>query len=760
MKSNFNCRKLCVIACGILLPFLTTAQTDINIQFARIITGIHSKEIKSMGTDIAGNIYIFGTFGGTVDFDPSARVQNLTSAGGSDIFFAKYNAAGVYRFAKSIGGRNQEIANAMDVDSAGNIYLAGTFMDAPDFDPGVESQNLVSAGGREIFFAKYSSDGTYIFANSITGTANQNASAIKADAAGNIFLAGNFEGLTDFDPGTGTMILNGATRRNCFMAKYNATGNYVYARCFHTGIETIKKILPDASGNVLVTGEVIGTANFETSNISLKEVPTVGDDVNADIFVAKYNNTGGVIAAKKIAVNGLKFVANITLDPQGNILVTGSLSGTADFNPSERTQNLEAQGTDIFFAKYSPSIEYLFARRIGSTGFDEANAIATDEASNIYIAGNFSGTVDFDPDVNTVNVTAAGNSDGFIARYDAAGNFSYARNIGGSGTEDITHLKTDSRKNIYMAGSFNGSTDLAPCASDRIDATSTVNDYSDPFITKFVQMDIPLTTITVTSNTNCAEEPIMLSIASQHVNPDIQWLWYSGGCNGTSIGSGNSITVKPAAGTTEYFVRGRSNCGLLGQCAKLKYINDKPVAERAFISIDAPSPKEICAGTAVTFTSKITGGGKTPAYKWFKNNRDMNVSTATYTDSTLNDGDSVFCMLTTSNPCATPINNRSNAIAFTVVKRGAPQLTLSSSDMLKQNEGNVITINAAVTNAGSNRTLTYRWIINGDRTGGLVTKTPSYSGSFKSGYDITCELSSTLACLSRVLSVLPIQYKR
>jgi hypothetical protein len=760
MNSNINCRKINLIACCLLLPFLTIAQTDINIQYARILTGSGSKEIKSIGTDDAGNIYVFGDFTGTVDFDPAAAVQNLTSAGSSDLFFAKYNSLGVYRFAKAIGGRNMEIASAMEVDGAGNIYLAGTFMDAPDFDPGVEAQNLVSLGGREIFFAKYSTTGTYIFANSIGGRADQNVTALKVDAAGNIFLTGNFSGSTDFNSGTDTTFIYGESQPACFIAKYNSSGGYVFAKCFRAGVRTIKKVLQDAAGNLVLTGEFIGPASFETSSTALRETSPVFDDVNADIFIAKYNSSGNLNMAKAITGNSLKFVKDMTLDMQGNILVTGFLTGTADFNPSERTQNLEAQGTDIFFAKYSPSIEYLFARRIGNAGFDKADAIATDQASNIYIAGNFSGTVDFDPDVNTANITAAGNSDGFIARYDASGNYIFSRNIGGAGDEIATLLKVDSRRNIHMAGSFLGSTDLAPCAADFINATSAGSSISDAFFTKFAQMDIPLTTITVTSNTTCAEEPIKLSIAPQHINPDIQWLWYSGSCNGNTVGSGNSISVKPGAGTTEYFVRGRSNCGLLGQCASLKYINDKPAAERTHISIDAPSPKEICAGTVITFTSKITGGGKTPAYKWFKNNRDVNVNTATYTDSTLNDGDSVFCILTTSNPCATPIKTKSNAIAFTVVNRGSPQLTLSSKDMLTQTEGSPIVINAAVTNAGSNRTLTYRWIINGDRAGGLVTKTPSYSGSFKNGYDITCELSSTLACLSRVLTVLPIQYKK
>lgn len=753
------------IVCCLLLPFLTKAQTDINIQFARIITGAGSKEIKSLNTDAAGNIYIAGTFKGIVDFDPGQGVQNITSSSiDKDIFFAKYTSNGVYLFAKRIGGANNTLSlAAMDVDSAGNIYICGSYSGAPDFDPGVESQNLVSiAETEDAFFAKYNSSGNYIFANSIGGLDRQRAIVIKADVVGNIYLAGDIVSSADFDPAPGTLVFN-AGPGSCYIAKYNSTGNFVYTKLLREAITSVKSIAPVDNGNLIIAAQFKGTLDFPAQT-GIREIRSNGT-TSEDILLAKFNSTGNYIFAKSIGGVSQDDVEDMVVDASGNIYITGEFGGTADFNPSDRTQNLLAQTTvandiDIFFAKYNAAGEYVLARDIGNENFEKGHAIATDAAGNIYIAGSFSGTVDFDPDVNTINIASSGSTDAFIARYDSVANYVFARNIGGSGQETIHQLKVDRRNNICMAGSFFGSTDLAPCAADFINATSASSVRSDAFFTRFVQMDIPLTTITVTSNTTCAEEPIKLSVAPQHNNPDIQWLWYSGSCDGTSIGSGNSIQVKAGPGATNYFVKGRSNCGQLGRCATLQYINEKPAGERTFISIDAPSPKEICAGTPVTFTTKISGGGQTPKYKWFKNNRDINVNTATYTDSTLNNGDSVFCFLTTSNSCATPKNTRSNSIAFTVVNPGAPQVTLSSNDMLIFPEGSAIVINANVTNAGSNRTLTYKWIINGDYTNSVVTKIPSYKGSFKNNYQLTCEVSSTLSCLNRVNRVFPIQYKK
>jgi len=113
-------------------------------------------------TDKAGNIYITGSFGNTVDFDFSDAKTELTAQGPSDVFFAKYNANRELLWVKSISGNSFEDVTDMALDEMGNLYLTGGFDGTVDFDPGAGTQNLTGAGCDDIFLAKYNTNGLFV----------------------------------------------------------------------------------------------------------------------------------------------------------------------------------------------------------------------------------------------------------------------------------------------------------------------------------------------------------------------------------------------------------------------------------------------------------------------------------------------------------------------------------------------------------------------------------------------------------------------
>ena len=78
---------------------------------------------------------------------------------GSDISLAQN-----YQWAKSIGGTSTDIGRSIALNDTGNVYVTGSFNGTVDFDPGPGTANLTSAGNDDIFFAKYSSSGNYIWA--------------------------------------------------------------------------------------------------------------------------------------------------------------------------------------------------------------------------------------------------------------------------------------------------------------------------------------------------------------------------------------------------------------------------------------------------------------------------------------------------------------------------------------------------------------------------------------------------------------------
>ncbi len=176
--------------------------------------------------DEAYNLYIVGNFNRTADLDPGPGTQNFTCNGGSyyyDIFVLKVDTGGNYIWAKTFGSRSHDNGLAVAVDKAGNVYATGSFQDTVNFVTGSSrpEDNIIAHGGYDIFVVKYDAAGNYVWSTSmgaagtkpIGGTGPNRGDDIAVDHAGNVFVAGVFKDIVDFDPGANKIeldALNGA----------------------------------------------------------------------------------------------------------------------------------------------------------------------------------------------------------------------------------------------------------------------------------------------------------------------------------------------------------------------------------------------------------------------------------------------------------------------------------------------------------------------------------------------------------------------
>ncbi|KKT18493.1 MAG: hypothetical protein UW02_C0031G0012, partial [Candidatus Nomurabacteria bacterium GW2011_GWB1_43_7] len=247
-------------------PFSAHAYTDVLYSWAKSIGGTESDYGYYLTADGSGNTFTTGNFYGTVDFDPSASTANL-EGNGNDMFVLKLDSSGNYVWAKGIGGSGSPTSESIALDNAGNIYTAGRFSAAADFDPGAGTANLTSAGGNDVFVAKYDSSGNYVWAKNMGGSSVSGdfAKHMTADGDGNVYTTGYFYGTADFDPGAGTANLTSAGNTDIFVSKLDSSGNYVWAgRIGGTGYENgIYAIYFDSSSNVYVTGNFSGTIDFD-----------------------------------------------------------------------------------------------------------------------------------------------------------------------------------------------------------------------------------------------------------------------------------------------------------------------------------------------------------------------------------------------------------------------------------------------------------------------------------------------------------------
>jgi hypothetical protein len=237
--------------------------------------------------DGSGNVYVTGSFQGTVDFNPSNSTANLTSTGIADAFIAKYTASGGYIWAFRLGGASTtdgDYGTAIALDANADIVVTGAFNGTVDFNPGTGTANLTAAGSSGIFIARYSASGGYQWAfTPAQGTHNR----VTLDAGGDIYVIGSFIGPNDFDPGTGTATLpGGANGAGGFVAKYDALGAHLWS--FSTtgtqGAPVGTGLTLDGSGAITIMGRFYGTGAFDPGDPNV----TLTSAGMQDIFIAKY----------------------------------------------------------------------------------------------------------------------------------------------------------------------------------------------------------------------------------------------------------------------------------------------------------------------------------------------------------------------------------------------------------------------------------------------------------------------------------------
>jgi len=228
-------------------------------------------------------------------------------------------------------------------------------------------------------------------------------------------------------------------------------------------------ITTDASGNVYTTGYFQGTADFDPSS-GTTNLTSAG---NKDIFIQKLDASGNLLWAKAIGGTSYDYGISITTDASGNVYTTGFFAKTADFDPSSGTTTLTSAGSyDIFIQKLDASGNFVRAKAMGGTSYDEGYSITTDSSGNVYTTGYFQGTADFDPSAGTTNLTSAGSNDIFIQKLDASGNFVWAKAMGGTSFDFGRSISTDAYGNVYTTGTFLGTAVFDPSATGTTNLTS------------------------------------------------------------------------------------------------------------------------------------------------------------------------------------------------------------------------------------------------------------------------------------------------
>ena len=293
------------------------------------------------------------------------------------------------------------------------------------------------------------------------GVSDDRSNDLAIDQSGNILTTGYFNIQGDFDPGEDIFLLNAVGDQDIYIQKLSPEGEFMWAVSIGSdaSLEYGAGIGVDSENNVYVTGSFLNPTDFDPGEgeFILNPGPFM------DAFLLKLDADGNFIWVKQFGGALQSFGEKLYVDHNDHLLVGGYFSGSVDFNPGDEIEERTSAGQyDYYVVKIDPEGEFLWVATGGGTGYDYTYDVASDSVGNVFITGDFNTTANFDPENSDFSLTTNGNSDGFVAKYSAGGNFLWARQVGGTSAEQLRSIACDNQGNAIITGRFNLTVDFDP----------------------------------------------------------------------------------------------------------------------------------------------------------------------------------------------------------------------------------------------------------------------------------------------------------
>lgn len=368
-----------------------------------------------------------------------------------------------FDWAKDYGdhGANNESSVKLTIGNDGSVYNIGSYRGTADFDPSLSVSNLIAVGMTDIYFTKSDTAGNLIWAKSIGSFDFEFPKSIEVDSLGNVFVIGMFNNTCDFDPSNSSYFVTSSGANDCFIAKYDDTGNFLWVKTFGAiNNDYISSSCLDRMGNIYLTGNFDKTIDFD---FGINSYQANADSGN--VFLLKLNNNGDfqwLNTVGGISLNGgsMANAGDIKINSLNEIVFSGIFRDTIDFDPSNiNSYNLISSGGsfpfDQFIVKYDLQGNFLNAAKYGNNSDDVPFKIAIDKNDNIFAVCT---------DVYYINFPFNSINKRFRFMYSKIENATlhqlWNKTISSSINILAHSIETDKNNTIYIGGSFDGSVDF------------------------------------------------------------------------------------------------------------------------------------------------------------------------------------------------------------------------------------------------------------------------------------------------------------
>ena len=451
--------KKIVIGLGILfLSMNTFGQREMNYSWSDSYGGTGTQTGHTLATFPNGDLLVAGSFTDEISYPVAGDIFTLPSNGDRDIFVQRLNATKEVIWMRTFGGVGADFIQDIAIDDSGNIYGTGSFTDTVDFDPNIGVTNFVSKGWNDAYVFKWTGEGHFIWATTAGGEGFERGKTIVVNQSNEIYFGGNFTGTVDFS----TTLLpeertsNGSS--DVFIAKLDATGSLIWVNQYGgTGLDEIIAIELSQSEDLLATGVFKETVDFDAS-LSTSELTSAGE---GDIFLIKLWPIGTLKWLKQIGGVEIDSPNDLEICSNDDILLSGSFRGTTDLDPGGGVVAATGTGLSGFLLKLNNQGEYIWSALIDSDELCLPSSIEEGTYGTIYVGGVFTGTVDLDPSIVSLNYTST-EGDLFMQRFSSIGSLDWAGVLTGVGYEDAREIREMNSGEVLLMGNISETVDVDP----------------------------------------------------------------------------------------------------------------------------------------------------------------------------------------------------------------------------------------------------------------------------------------------------------
>jgi hypothetical protein len=362
-----------------------------------------------------------------------------TSANGSSMVLGiagtylsvmKLSSLGNQEWLQKAAGASGFRGTAIATNSDGSAVITGEFLSTVVFGS-VTLQSTV--GGKDIFVAKISSTGTWLWATKVGGEGPETAGQLSLAEDGSAMITGAFQESVAFNSTT----LTSSGRSDAFVAKISSTGTWLWATKAGGVMDDVM-----TAQAVLSDGSVVVGGYHNSSTISFGTIALDG----SRWFLARLNSLGEWSWAINIGAESQ--ISSIASAPENAVLIAGHFSGSSQFGTSTLTSNGIA---DIYVAKISSSGTWLWVAQAGGGGMDYCFSISRLSDGSAILTGQFERSATF----GSARITELGSADVFVAKISVTGSWLWASSFGSITLDRGYGVATFSDGSAVMTGNSN-----------------------------------------------------------------------------------------------------------------------------------------------------------------------------------------------------------------------------------------------------------------------------------------------------------------